>query len=128
MRWAEPRGTFLRYIARSKVLGEKTETPFPPQVDLPQTITSGIVTLQEEHVALARGINVGDTPTVDDDFGGPFEAANGPRNLPDRGRCLGPRRAENYAKYGHRNAEQASAGHAVGHGALPMFALAVHGS
>ena len=70
----EPGGPVLGGEVRAEVLGQQAQPPLAPQVDLPQPIAGDIVALQEEGVADAGGIDVGDAPLVDQNFRRRFKA------------------------------------------------------
>ena len=64
----EPRRTIARDHRRSEHLGESSETPSAPQIDLPQPVACRVETLREERVVLRLRIDVRDAPGVDKDL------------------------------------------------------------
>jgi hypothetical protein len=46
------------------------EAALAPQVDLPQPVPSGIPPLEKKRITLALGINVRDSPLINDDLPG----------------------------------------------------------
>ena len=74
----EARGAVLFDISGTERLRQEAETALAPEVDLPEPVAGGVVTLQEESVALRLSEDVRDAPMIDDDLGRRREAAHGP--------------------------------------------------
>src|SRR5690606_10916673 len=62
------RSMILRKVARAKICGQKAEAALSPEVKLPEPITGGIETLQEEELRLVGRPNMCNAPAVDPDF------------------------------------------------------------
>ena len=72
----EPCRPVLLDERRAEDLGELTEPPATPEVDLEEPVARRVEALHEEEVLLAPRVEVGDPPAVDQDLGGPPEAGD----------------------------------------------------
>ncbi len=65
----QPRGAVLLCEVRSEVPGQQAQSALAPEVDLPEPVPGGVVTLHEEGVPGGASVDVRDSPSVDADFG-----------------------------------------------------------
>jgi hypothetical protein len=67
-------GSVLSGVGRAEVFGEEAEPAFTPEINLPKPIARGVEALQEDGVTCGAGIDVRDTPLIDNDLGRLLEA------------------------------------------------------